>query len=77
MAVYLAQCGQESRVMEKYGAVRSRILVQSIKNLKDHEKSTSGSSSHMMTIGKYVLDANADSSDELVREFPPFSFATT
>ncbi|XP_028967641.1 exocyst complex component 7 [Galendromus occidentalis] len=51
MAVYLAQCGQESRVMEKYGAVRSRILVQSISNLKDHEKSTSGSSSHMMTLG--------------------------
>ncbi|OQR76982.1 exocyst complex component 7-like [Tropilaelaps mercedesae] len=54
MAFYLSQCGLESRVMEKYGTVRSRVLLQCMTNLREFQKTASGSScsnAMLMTIG--------------------------
>lgn len=51
MAAYLQESGLETKYTEIYGSIRSRTLLGSMQQLKDHERSCSGSSNHLMTIG--------------------------
>ncbi|XP_022655150.1 exocyst complex component 7-like isoform X2 [Varroa jacobsoni] len=71
MASYLSRCGLETRVMEKYGTVRSRVLLQCMANLREFQKTASGSNcsnSHLAIIGVSLSPLPHRRSGTLVKE---------